>query len=288
MKKNLLAVLVAGTFMVACNNSDSTSSTAIKAYDGPVQFAAVAYDCGDDTANNPIKGDSGVTGFDGSVSTNVPTLLNEPNLCRIVVTGTPTAIDTSNGKLMPDIEYVIPKGLLAKGKGITAGPFTTLIDAEMKANNKSATDAATSVVTALYGEILINNGVDPLEMARDMEGTINKLKAVNSPLVASIIATNNVTSDVLVYSKTNTVDLATIIKTSKAVAAQVITVNPNYPNVDGDATKVKVATFNVGISITEATNNGYISTVSEVTKDIPKAPVVTGATGSTGLTGGGN
>lgn len=46
MKKNMLAVLIAGTFLVACSDGSGLSSKSIQVFDGPVQFADVVANCG--------------------------------------------------------------------------------------------------------------------------------------------------------------------------------------------------------------------------------------------------
>jgi hypothetical protein len=274
MKKNMLAVLIAGTFLVACSDGSGLSSKSIQVFDGPVQFADVVANCGGEDL------DLGRTDFNGTVRSTDFVIINTPELCEFTATGTEAigasigaSIDTSNNKLMPKISYVIPRGLLKVGDSITLSPLTTLIAKQIEANTAnnitgiSVSDVATEV--------------DALDMARDMEGTITKLKAAYPNSVPLVIATNNVTSDVLVYSQTTVVGLADIIKTSTKVAEQVISVNDDYPIVSTDSTKIKVASFDVEDAVLAVENSTAIA-VSIVENDIPEEPVATGATGTAG------
>ncbi|MFT4835991.1 MAG: hypothetical protein ACJAYB_001453 [Psychromonas sp.] len=288
MKKNMLAVLIAGTFLVACSDGSGLSSKSIQVFDGPVQFADVVANCGGEDL------DLGRTDFNGTVRSTDFVIINTPELCEFTATGTEAigasigaSIDTSNNKLMPKISYVIPRGLLKVGDSITLSPLTTLIAKQIEANTAnnitgiSVSDVATEVVTALYPGLINATDVNALDMARDMEGTITKLKAAYPNSVPLVIATNNVTSDVLVYSQTTVVGLADIIKTSTKVAEQVISVNDDYPIVSTDSTKIKVASFDVGDAVLAVENSTAIA-VSIVENDIPEEPVATGATGTAG------
>ncbi|PKH02476.1 hypothetical protein CXF72_11405 [Psychromonas sp. MB-3u-54] len=270
MKKNILAALIAGTFIVAC--SGGQSGKLIKAYDGPVQFANVVADCG------AGKIELGQTDYYGTVSSSNFAILNTPELCTFTATGNADSVDTSNNKKMPNISYVIPRALLSVGDSITLSPLTTLIAKQIDANTannitgKSVADIVTQVVTDLYPDLINDTGVNALDMARDMEGTITKLKVDYPDSVSSVIATNNVTSDVLVYSDTTTLTVTEIIETSKAVAAEVIAVNSNYP-IATDSTKVKVATFDVEASVKAVADDTALTTVSTVENDMPEEPV---------------
>lgn len=243
MGKNILAVLIASTFIVACSGN-STSRTSIKAYDGPVQFADVEFDC--DTTTGTISGNAGQTDYYGAVYSANVIINTTPELCEFVFTGNADSIDTSNGKLMPDIEYIIPRGLSSAGVQIVGGPLTTLIAKQIKADvtPRSIEEVVNEVVTDLYGatfvEDLANNAnVSPLDLAQDMEGTIKKLKTLSlsttdvPPVLyeSLVIATNHVTNDALVYSKKATVPLTitSLITTSKAITKKVVTDNPKYP-----------------------------------------------------------
>ncbi|MFT5653320.1 MAG: hypothetical protein ACI8W9_001261, partial [Psychromonas sp.] len=268
-----------------CSDGSGLSSKSIQVFDGPVQFADVVANCGGEDL------DLGRTDFNGRVSSTNLTIINTPDLCTFTAKGNPesidTSIDTSNNKLMPKISYVIPRGLLKVGDSITLSPLTTLIAKQIEANTAnnitgiSVSDVATEVVTALYPGLINATDVNALDMARDMEGTITKLKAAYPNSVPLVIATNNVTSDVLVYSQTTVVGLADIIKTSTKVAEQVISVNDDYPIVSTDSTKIKVASFDVEDAVLAVENSTAIA-VSIVENDIPEEPVATGATGTAG------
>jgi hypothetical protein len=281
MKRNMLAALIAVTFVVACSDGSGLPSKSIQVFDGPVQFADVVANCGGEDL------DLGRTDFNGRVSSTNLTIIYTPDLCTFTAKGNPESIDTSNNKPMRKISYVIPKGLLKAGDSITLGPLTTLIAKQIEANTAnnitgiSVSDVATEVVTALYPGLINATDVNALDMARDMEGTITKLKAAYPNSVPLVIATNNVTSDVLVYSQTTVVGLADIIKTSTKVAEQVISVNDDYPIVSTDSTKIKVASFDVEDAVLAVKNSTPIA-VSTVENDIPEEPVATGATGTAG------
>jgi len=232
MKKNILAALIAGTFIVGCNSGSDKSSASIQGFDGPVQFADAVYDCGTES------GSLGQTDYDGLVSSTSFAINVTPELCEITITGNANSIDTSNGKLMPDIEYVIPRGLLEAGAPITASPLTTLIAKQIEADSSAVPPVVrdiaavtTDVVADLYGADFINNtGVTVLELARDMEGTIKKLK-VSDPQNASLVtATNHVVNDVLVYAKGKTLNIKSVVATSKSLVNKVIANNSEYPS----------------------------------------------------------
>ncbi|ABM03253.1 hypothetical protein Ping_1436 [Psychromonas ingrahamii 37] len=288
-------VLIASTFIVACSGA-STPSTSIKAYDGPVQFADAKYDCGGD--NN---GSAGLTDYYGAVNTTNVIINSNPELCEFVVTGNANSIDTSNGKAMPDIEYVIPRGLLKQGSPITASPLTTLIAEQIVADadavppvvRENISDVVTEVVNDLYDMDFANDtGFTALDLALDMEGTIKKL---DSGTASKVIATNHVTNDVIVYVKANKgkkLNVKSLIKTSKALAKKVVTDNPGYPTT---TTGEKVVTVSVAdvekVYIKVEANDPDPVTAAGITIVVAIAkpvPAPTGATGSTGLTGGGN
>jgi hypothetical protein len=291
MKKNMLAVLIAGTFLVACSDGSGLSSKSIQVFDGPVQFADVVANCGGEDL------DLGRTDFNGRVSSTNLTIIYTPDLCTFTAKGNPESIDTSNNKPMRKISYVIPKGLLKAGDSITLGPLTTLIAKQIEANTAnnitgiSVSDVATEVVTALYPGLINATDVNALDMARDMEGTITKLKAAYPNSVPLVTATNNAASDVLTYSQdpTTPLDLVTVIATTKVAAKSFVAANPSYPNVVDDSSVVIVGTFNVqaAVEAIEDDPDAEIASTVITTRiaDLPvepEEPVATGATGTAG------
>jgi hypothetical protein len=298
MKKNMLAALIAGTFVVACSDGSGLSSKSIQVFDGPVWYANVFADCGAGEI------DLGQTDINGTVRSTDFVIINTPELCEFTATGTEAigasigaSIDTSNNKLMPKISYVIPRGLLKVGDSITLSPLTTLIAKQIEANTAnnitgiSVSDVATEVVTALYPGLINATDVNALDMARDMEGTITKLKAAYPNSVPLVTATNNAASDVLTYSQdpTTPLDLVTVIATTKVAAKSFVAANPSYPNVVDDSSVVIVGTFNVQAAVEAIEDDPDAEIASTVTTtriaDLPvepEEPVATGATGTAG------
>jgi hypothetical protein len=272
MKKNILAILIAGTFIVAC--SDAQLGKSIQAFDGPVQFADVVADCG----AGEIK--LGQTDYYGTVSSSNFAIINTPELCKFTATGNADSVDVSNNKAMPNISYVIPRELLSLGDSITLSPLTTLIAKQIDADvtPRSVAEVVTQVVTDLYGVDFINANasLNLLDLALDMEGTIKKL---DSASVSLVTATNNVASDVLIYSQAQTdadaLDVATIITTSKSVAAKVVADNPDYPSVVNEPMEVTVVTVNVktAVDTPDATIEDLVDTETSNIADLPIEPV---------------
>ena len=284
MKKNIIAAVIAATFIVACSDNDNSLAEAeIQGFDGPVQFADVTYDCGSE------RGNLGQTDYNGNVLTSSSYSLSyTPELCEIIITGNSDSIDTSNGKAMPDIRYVIPKGLLSAGQPITGSPLTTLIDAQIKSGTIGTIEEITAqVITDLYGEDFVNNnsGLDPLSLARDMEAVIATLGDDDASLVT---ATNHVANDIIIFAADaeEELNIASVLTTTQAIAADVITNKPNYPttnsgeeiyiSVNEDAAKIVYDNVEFG---SDDPTNGVEDIVTPEPSD-PPPPPATGATGA--------
>ena len=285
MKKNILAVMIAATFIVACSDSSDSSlpETTIQGFDGPVQFADVTYDCGSES------GKLGQTDYNGNVTTSSSYALSyTPELCEVIITGNSDSIDTSNGKAMPDIRYVIPKGLLVDGQPITGSPLTTLIAAQIKSGTIGTIEEITAqVITDLYGEDFVNNNSDLnlLSLARNMEAVIATLDPIDASLVT---ATNHVANDIIIFAAAaeEELDIASVLTTTQAIAADVINNAPNYPtNASGEEIFIevqedaaRVVYDNVEMGFSDPTEG--VDDIVVPKPIFPTPPPATGATGA--------
>lgn len=219
VKYKVLATLVAGSLLAACNSSNSSDSYKLQAYDPAVENMQASYKCNDATDYTS----AGKTDFNGNANITNAVVTATPELCAFKFVGGSDAIDTSNGKSMDGVTYLIPKGLAQAGQLVTASPLTTLI-ANALGENEYDESTADTILRDLGLGGLINNGTSISDLLLKTETVANALSATEK---ATLLSTTAVLSDV---AKNNTTaSVKDIADATKKFAAAVVTANPNYP-----------------------------------------------------------
>lgn len=274
MKYKILATLVAGALLSACNNSSTNDSYAVQAYDPAVEGMQASYKCNDDDYIT-----SGLTDFDGNAQIANDTVVATPELCAFEFVGLAGAIDNSNGKDMVGVTYLIPKGLAQAGQTLTASPLTTALANQLGDDAYDAEDAAT--LTQLLMDLgldgLLTDGVDASDIFLKTESVVSLLSATNK---AQLLATTAVLSDII--TKNPTATPAQVATTTKKVAAAVVAANPTYP--DSATGTPLVITVAAGV-IDDESEDAPVAVVTEGEAQVdPDAATGTGT--GTGTTSG--
>lgn len=222
LKYKILATLVAGALLSACNSSRSNDSYSVQAYDPAVQGMEASYKCNDDNSYTT----SGITDFDGNASISNAVVVASPELCAFKFVGLEGAIDNSNGKDMEGVTYLIPKGLAQAGETLTASPLSTALANQLGDTVYDSEDSSTIIqlLTDLGLDGLLTDGVDASAIFLKTESVVNSLSTENK---AQLLATTAVLSDVIKNNPSATP--AQVITTTKKVAETVVANNPSYP-----------------------------------------------------------
>lgn len=274
VKYKILATLVAGALLSACNNTSTNDSYAVQAYDPAVQGMQASYKCNDNNYAN-----SGLTDFDGNAQIANDTVVSTPELCAFKFVGLEGAIDNSNGKDMEGVTYLIPKGLAQAGQTLTASPLSTALANQLGDEAYDAEDTAvlTQLLMDLGLDSLLNDGVDASDIFLKTESVVSSLSATNK---AQLLATTTVLSDVIKNNPTATP--AQVVTTTKKVAAAVVAANPTYP-VSATGTPL-VVTVAAGVIDTESEDAPVAEITDGEAQVDPDAATGTGT--GTGTTSG--
>lgn len=232
VKYKILATLVAGSLLAACNSSDVNDAFTLQAFDPAVLNMQASYKCNDAT----VYSNAGKTNFNGNANITNAVVTATPERCAFRFVGGSDAVDTSNGKSMDGVTYLIPKGLAQAGQLVTASPLTTLI-ANALGEDEYDEAAASEILEKLgLGTLINNNGTSISDLLLKTETVANALSANDK---ATLLSTTAVLSDV---AKNNTTaSVQDIADATKKFAAAVVTANPNYPTTpSGNPAVVKV------------------------------------------------
>ncbi len=236
MKIKLLATCVAVAVLSGCG-SDKDSDTSIQAYDGAIQGIAGSFEC-----ENGQKGSIPETNSTGYATIDNTTVELYPETCTFTFDQTDAdTVDVSNGKKMLGLSLSIPKGLAQAGSTPRATPFTTLVAKFIESSNGAyesySEDAASEVLTSLGLSDLFNSGGTTIaEIMANPEAAIATVKQNNPTLVAKLIATTHVVSDVLIQAQDSSknLDVTKMVQAAKNLAAITIAAYPSYDGTSGD------------------------------------------------------
>lgn len=219
VKYKVLATLVAGSLLAACNSSNSSDSYKLQAYDPAIQNMAVSYKCNDATEYTS----AGKTNYDGNANIDNAVVTATPERCAFKFVGGSDAIDTSNSKSMDGVTYLIPKGLAQAGQLVTASPLTTLIANQLGENEYDESTADTILRDLGLGDLL-NNGTSISDLLLKTETVANGLtSAEKATLLATTVSLNNI------LKSDSSSSVNAIAAAAKKYAAVIVVENPNFP-----------------------------------------------------------
>lgn len=223
-KIKVLSLLIASAVLYGCHDGDdsgSTESATVQAYDGPVRGMVATAACDDDTT-----GEYKFTDDEGNINITLPTFVNAPETCGVSFVGGANAVDMENGKSMVNVKYTSPKGLFKKGSKATASPMTTLI-AKKLGNLPYDESTASEVLTALgLGEVF-NNGITIEEFLNNTQASVAKLKSQTPALFSKVSATKMILSDILTAQPN--ADITKIAVATQKLSNIITQKYPNFP-----------------------------------------------------------
>jgi hypothetical protein len=282
MKYNVLAAVVAGALLSACNSSssDDSSSLSLQAYDPEIQYMDVFYKCNDDSSDTQ----SGQTDFNGNAVIASAAVVDAPEVCEFTFDGGAEAIDTSNGKSMTGVIYSVPKGLAQAGQQVTASPLTTAIYNALDGADYDEATASTILEELGLGD-LINGGVSISDLLLKTSTVVGQITTAQK---ATLLATTAVLSDVIKNNPDAT--SAEITAATKKLATAIVDANPSFPTTTTG--KPAVVTVDLTVAEIEALTDTELAAEADTAVEDGEAQVdPDGATGTgtgTGSTSGGN
>jgi len=289
VKYKLLTTCVTMALLAGCNSSDTDTSSSIQAYDGAIEGIAGTYTCEDGQT-----GDIPATDYTGYATIENLTVLTAPQTCSFTFEATDGAVDVSNGKDMSDLSLSIPTGFASAGTSPKATPFTTLVTKFLDGADYTVA-SATTVLTALGLDDILNSGVTVAEIMTDLDSVIADLKTSDSESYSKLMATTAILSDVLVKSQTTLTSLTVtqIATAAQNLATKIVTVYPNYPldnsgneivvNIKSDSNYSSLASvISKVLSSTEIANLASPTTQESEPVEDDSDDSATGGTGATG------
>ncbi|EMQ2878242.1 hypothetical protein V9N52_003554 [Vibrio navarrensis] len=278
MKTKLLTACVAAALLAGCGSDGKDPVKQVQAYDGPIWGIPGTFSCADGTAGQIPRTDyDGFTNISGAIDSQI---ISDPSQCNFSFGLTEAqkadpnfnVVDTSNGKIMKNVSYSVPRGFAAAGRRVTASPLITFIALDLGDEPYTPEKAKASLakIGLDIDEVTNKSGVTLEQLLAETSTAVDTL-ASNSEVAdiyTKIVATTHVLSDTLVAkdSASKTVTVQSLADSVNKTVTNVVTEFPTYPT-SGD----KKVVVNLVNDITNNINNtGDDGVIPEVIVDDTK------------------